>query len=84
VNLTAPRRTRDPYVWKAMAACAAIADDPPMHLGWLEVECLRCNTRASLPFDAIRRPRDTPIWKLEASLKCLLSQRSICAAGAYD
>ena len=34
-------------------------------LGWLEVECNRC-----LPLDAIRRPRDTPIWKLEASLKC--------------
>src|SRR6478735_6028073 len=39
-------------------------------LGWLEVECNRCKTRASLPLDAIRRPRDTPIWKLEASLKC--------------
>ena len=39
-------------------------------LGWLEVECNRCNTRASLPLDAIRRPRDTPIWKLEAALKC--------------
>jgi hypothetical protein len=33
-------------------------------LGWLEVECNRCKTRASLPLDAIRRPRDTPIWKL--------------------
>src|SRR6476620_10558490 len=39
-------------------------------LGWLEVECKRCKTRASLPLDAVRRPRDTPIWKLEASLKC--------------
>jgi hypothetical protein len=39
-------------------------------LGWLEVECNRCKTKASLPLDAIRRPRDTPIWKLEASLKC--------------
>ena len=38
-------------------------------LRWLEVECNRCNTRASLPLDAIRRPRDTPIWKLEAALK---------------
>jgi hypothetical protein len=38
-------------------------------LGWLEVECNRCKTRASLPLDAIRRPRDTPLWKLEASLK---------------
>ncbi len=39
-------------------------------LGWLEVECNRCKTRASLPLDAIRRPRETPLWKLEASLKC--------------
>jgi hypothetical protein len=38
--------------------------------GWLEVECLSCNTRASLPLAAIRRLRDTPLWKLEASLKC--------------
>jgi hypothetical protein len=30
-------------------------------LGWLEVECNRCKTRASLPLDAIRRPRDTPL-----------------------
>src|SRR5712671_3910191 len=40
--------------------------------GWLEVMCKRCETRASLPLDAIRRPRDTPIWKLEAALKCRL------------
>jgi hypothetical protein len=34
-------------------------------LCWLEVECNRCKTRASLPLDAIRRPRDTPSgnWK---------------------
>jgi hypothetical protein len=44
----------------------------------LEVECNRCKTRASLPLDAIRRPRDTPLWKLEASLKC----RS-CRKGRY-
>jgi hypothetical protein len=37
---------------------------------WLEVMCRRCETRASLPLDAIRRSRDTPIWKLEAALKC--------------
>jgi hypothetical protein len=46
--------------------------------GWLEIECNRCKTRASIPLDAIRRPRDTPIWKLEASLKC----RS-CRKGRY-
>jgi hypothetical protein len=27
-------------------------------------------TEASIPLDAVRRPRDTPIWKLEAALKC--------------
>jgi len=47
-------------------------------LGWLEVECNRCKTRASLPLDAIRRSRNTPLWKLEASLKC----RS-CRKGRY-
>lgn len=47
-------------------------------LGWLEVECNRCKTRASLPLEAIRRPRDTPLWKLEASLKC-----RACRKGRY-
>jgi hypothetical protein len=32
-------------------------------------------TQASLPFDAIGRPRDTPIWKLEAALKCRSCQK---------
>jgi hypothetical protein len=45
-------------------------------LGWLEVECNRCKTRASLPLDAIRRSRDTPLWKLEASLKCRSCRKS--------
>ncbi|RED36205.1 hypothetical protein BJ123_108141 [Rhodopseudomonas thermotolerans] len=39
-------------------------------LGWLEVECMRCKTRGSLPLQHIRRPQDTPVWKLEASLRC--------------
>ena len=29
-------------------------------------KCHRCETEASNPLDAIRSPRDTPIWKLEA------------------
>jgi hypothetical protein len=45
-------------------------------LSWLEVECNRCKTRASLPLAAIRRPRNTPIWKLEASLKCRSCRKS--------
>ena len=28
--------------------------------GWMEIECNRCKTRASIPLDAIRRPRDIP------------------------
>jgi hypothetical protein len=47
-------------------------------LGWLKVKCSRCETEASIPLDAIRRPRHTPIWKLEASFKC----RS-CRRGRY-
>jgi hypothetical protein len=51
---------------------------------WLEVECRRCKTRASLPLNAIRRPRDTPIWKLEA-LKCpLVQEGAIRAASSHD
>jgi hypothetical protein len=38
--------------------------------GWMEIECNRCKTRASIPLEAIRRPRDTPIWKLEGSFRC--------------
>jgi hypothetical protein len=37
---------------------------------WLQVKCGRCNTEASIPLQHVRRPRDTPIWKLEPSLKC--------------
>lgn len=29
-----------------------------------------------LPLDAMRRPRDTPIWKLDGSLKCSLAGRA--------
>src|SRR4030081_2892836 len=37
--------------------------------GWFPMGRHR-ETEASLPLDAIRRPRNTPIWKLEAALKC--------------
>src|SRR3981081_3238026 len=38
--------------------------------GWLQVQCRRCETEASIPLEPVRRPRETPIWKLEAALKC--------------
>ena len=54
-------------------------------LGWLEVECHRCKTRASLPLDAIRRPRDTPLWKLEGFAETpIMPEGSSRAAGAHD
>jgi hypothetical protein len=55
--------------------------------GSLEVECHRRKTRASLPLDPIRRPRDTPIWKLEAALKCRscgTALQAACAHGEND
>jgi hypothetical protein len=38
--------------------------------GWLQVNCRRCETEASIPLEHVRRSRDTPVWKLEAALKC--------------
>src|SRR5437667_9450907 len=37
--------------------------------GWLQVQCRRCETEASIPLEPVRRPRDTPLRKLEAALK---------------
>jgi hypothetical protein len=57
---------RGPFAWKATATGAAVATIDQCilaGLGWLEVECNRCKTRASMPLDAIHRPRDTLIWK---------------------
>jgi hypothetical protein len=48
-------------------------------LGWPQVKCHRCETEASIPLDCVRRPRDTPIWKLEASLKCRSCRKGRCA-----
>ena len=55
-------------LWRPCAAVAHYRGMPAV--GWLEVKCHRCETKASIPLDAIRRPRNTSIWKLEASLKC--------------
>ena len=42
---------------------------------WLQVKCRRCEIEASIPLVHVRRPRDTPIWKLEAALKCRSCRR---------
>lgn len=49
------------------------------NVGWPEVKCSRCETKASIPLDVIRRPDDTPIWQLEASLKCRSCRKGRCA-----
>ncbi len=60
-----------------------IAECLNANLGWLEVECNRRRTRASLQLDAIRRPRDTPIWKLETALKCRSCRKSRYASSVH-
>jgi hypothetical protein len=46
------------------------ASEAALVYGWLQVKCRRCETEASIPLEHVRRQRDTPIWKLEAALKC--------------
>jgi hypothetical protein len=62
---TVPRLRRGRSEWKAMAGPRS-----PLRRSLNVSTAVSAGTRASLPLDAIRRPRDTPIWKLEASLKC--------------
>jgi hypothetical protein len=73
-------------VWPARSRpqCPTIGQCLNGGLRWLEVECNRCKTRASLPLEAIRRPRDTPLWKLEASLKMPQLPQGPLRAGAHD
>jgi hypothetical protein len=52
-------------------------------LGWLQVKCHRCKTEASIPLDCVRRPKGTPIWKLEAEMP-IMPNATIFAAGAHD
>jgi hypothetical protein len=70
------------FAWKATEGRRSPPQPSPNALnggyGFLEVKCHRCETKASIPLDAIRRPRDTPIWKLEASLKS-----GSCRKGKY-
>lgn len=57
-------------LWRA---CTAEPNHRPMRGRRLRLAAdrvLPMEMRASLPLDAIRRARDTPIWKLEASFRC--------------
>jgi hypothetical protein len=65
-------------LWRPRAAIAHHHAVPQWRVWPVAVKCRRCDTEATIPLDANRRPRDTPIWKLEAALKC----RS-CKKGRY-
>jgi hypothetical protein len=52
---------------------------------WLEVECNRCKTRASLPLDAFRRPRDTADLETRSGAEMpVMPEGPLRAAGAHD
>jgi hypothetical protein len=37
---------------------------------YLEVHCLGCDTRQTLPLEIIRRPKTTPVHELERYMRC--------------
>jgi hypothetical protein len=37
---------------------------------YLEVKCLGCNTRQTVPLNIVRRPKTTPIHELERYMRC--------------
>jgi hypothetical protein len=57
-------------LWRASAAKPNDRPMPERQL-WLAGDRMPpLQDKASMPLDAIRRPRDTPIWKLEPSFRC--------------
>jgi hypothetical protein len=57
-------------LWRPRAAVSNVTAMPERRLRLAGNRVLPVQQRASLPLDAIRRPRDTPIWKLESSFRC--------------
>jgi hypothetical protein len=54
-------------------------------LGWLEVECNRCKTRASLPLSAIRRAAGHANLEAGGLVQMpIVSERPLRAASAHD
>jgi hypothetical protein len=73
----------DGRLWRPSAA---VADDRAMsqwRIRWLEVEMPSLQDPREHSLDAIRRPRNTPIWKLEAALKCWSCKKGR-AASSHD
>ena len=88
-RLTAPKPTRGRSKWRAYGGPAqpstTIGQCIHGGLGWLEIQCNRCKTRASLPLNAIRRPRDTPILETGSIAEMpVVPEGSLCAARADD
>jgi hypothetical protein len=68
----------DGWLWRPHSALPTIGKCISSGYGWLEVECHRCQTQAS----AVQRPRDTPIWKVEAALNADHAARAAMPARA--
>jgi hypothetical protein len=63
--------------WHAAMFCGGPAQPSPTiamaincGFGVLDVQCSRCGGNRDVDLDQVRRPRDVPLWKLEASLNC--------------
>jgi hypothetical protein len=65
-------------LWRACAAFADKSASVSMSVSAFLRSNATVENSCEPSLDAVRRPRDTPIWKLEASLKC----RS-CPKGRY-
>lgn len=44
--------------------------------GWLRVRCSRCGAISGVDLAKVRRPPETPIWRLEGALDCTNCRRS--------
>jgi hypothetical protein len=63
--------------WHAAMFCGGPAQPSPTiamalncGFGVLDVQCSRCGGNRDADLAKVRRPADTPLWKLEASLNC--------------
>jgi transcriptional regulator with XRE-family HTH domain len=58
---------------QVLLSCAGRADDrqgDQWRYDLLEAKCNKCDRVSLVPLRALRQPKETPIWKLEAALYC--------------
>ena len=77
---TEARKAADRLACEAWnSACSALGPAQPSPtlgdalnagFGYLEVKCLGCNTHQTVALDIVRRPKSTPVHKLERYMRC--------------